>query len=56
MIIYKVPGLHRGPKGTTYSYRDADEGKAIPKGWHKSLEAAVDAHLPPKKRKPKAKE
>jgi len=50
MIIYKVPGLHRGPKGTTYSYKSAEEGDDIPKGWHKTLDAAVKASLP-KKRK-----
>ncbi len=53
-MIYKVPGQHKGPKGTTYSFRTLYDGEKIPKGWHGSLVEAVDAFLPPEE-KPKRK-
>lgn len=53
-MIYKVPGQHRGPRGTTYSYRGAEVGDDIPEGWHDSLEGAVNAHFDPVE-KPKRK-
>ena len=46
-MLYKVPGRHKGPKGTTFDYCSTDGGKP-PKGWHKSLDAAIKASLPKK--------
>lgn len=53
IIVYKCPGLHFGPNGTTYSSvgvdnkQDLDE--KISQGWHDSLVKAVDAFLNPSK-------
>ena len=53
-IIYKVPGNLKGPKGTTYDWKGADDGDDIPHGWRATLAEAVDAHLAPED-KPKRK-
>ena len=47
-IIYKVPGQHRGPAGTTYTFRGLADGAEVPEGWHPSLGDAVESHLSPK--------
>jgi len=49
MIIYKIGGQHRAPKGLKYSYREIEEGGKLPDGWHASLSGAVEAHLSPNK-------
>lgn len=44
-MVYRVPGLHRGPRGATYSFlgvNDADELKAaLADGWHRTIEEAM---------------
>ncbi len=56
MIIYKIGGQHRAPKGLTYSYREIEEDGKCPKGWHPSLTGAVTAHENATKPKTKAKD
>ena len=34
MIIYKIGGVHRAPKGLKYSYKGVEDGGEIPKGWY----------------------
>ena len=46
-IIYKVPGNLKGPKGTTYSWKNAEEGDNVPDGWHPMLAEALEAHIEP---------
>jgi len=50
-IVYKCPGNHWGPNGTTYDsvgVKDDEQMKArIADGWHQSLAKAVDAFLNP---------
>lgn len=52
-LVYKIPGAHFGPKGTTYDYlgvRNQDElDSAIQRGYFVSLHEAVELHLNPKK-------
>jgi hypothetical protein len=52
-IIYKVPGRHRGPKGTTYDYKGHDSAEGMPEGWHDSLDEAINGK-PKRKRRSKA--
>ena len=44
-IVYRVPGPHRGPAGTTYAYLGvADQAAfsaALADGWHADLPSAV---------------
>ena len=44
-IVYKSPGLHRGPKGTSFAYKGvADEDaflEALDDGWHETLAGAL---------------
>lgn len=47
MIIYKIGGQHRAPKGLTYSCKGVGEDEEIPKGWYPSLNDAVEAHGKP---------
>jgi len=45
-IIYKKGGPHRGPYGTTYSYKGVSDQKAFDEalkdGWYDNLNEAVD--------------
>ena len=54
-IIYKVPGNLKGPKGTTYSWKDAGDGDKLPEGWHSSLTDAIEAQQDKPKRKRRTK-
>ncbi len=44
-IVYRVPGPHRGPRGTTYAYLGVDDKTALAAakaaGWHETLDAAI---------------
>jgi len=44
-MVYKVPGLHRGPNGSTFDYlgvNDAAEMEAaFAAGWHPTIEDAM---------------
>jgi hypothetical protein len=44
-LVYHVPGVHRGPGGSTFDFRDAiDErrfGELIAQGWHPTLADAI---------------
>lgn len=46
-IVYRVPGRHWGPNGTTYDYRGvADQAAfdvALADGWHETIMGAVGA-------------
>lgn len=48
-LVYRCPGAHFGPDGTTYSALgvedDAQLCVALENGWSKSLVEAVSAHL-----------
>lgn len=52
-IVYKCPGPHWGPSGTTYQSIGVDNkqelDEKISQGWHDSLVKAVDAFLNPSK-------
>ena len=54
-IIYKVPGNLKGPKGTTYSWKDAGDGDKLPEGWCATLDEALEAHIDKPKRKRRTK-
>jgi hypothetical protein len=41
MLIYRCPGHHAGPSGTTYDFKGVDG--PCPDGWHMSLADAVAA-------------
>ena len=47
MIIYKIGGIHRAPKGLKYSYREIEDGSEVAKGWYDCLNDAVSAELNP---------
>lgn len=49
MIIYKIGGVHRAPKGLKYSYEGVEDNSEIPKGWYDNLNDAVEAELNPVK-------
>lgn len=46
-IVYRVPGRHWGPNGTTYDYRgvadQAEFSAALADGWHETIMGAVGA-------------
>lgn len=46
-IVYRVPGRHWGPNGTTYDYRGVDDqaafAAALADGWHADMPSAVGA-------------
>lgn len=50
-LVYKCPGPHAGPKGTTYAYRpvqdEQEHAAATAAGWQDSLPPAVEAFLSP---------
>lgn len=43
--IYQCPGHHRGPRGTTFNYRAADDVDDLMPGWWMTLDGAVADHL-----------
>lgn len=44
-MVYRVPGLHRGPKRCTYSFLGVDDKSAydaaLKAGWHRTIEDAL---------------
>ena len=48
-IVYKCPGNHRGPKGTTYSFKGVstqeEADSLLSNGWSISLNDAIDLKL-----------
>lgn len=46
-IVYRVPGRHWGPNGTTYDYRGVDDkaafDAALASGWHPDMPSALGA-------------
>ena len=43
MIVYKVPGKHRGNKGTTFDWKGCEDSEVdalVAKGWFKTLAEA----------------
>lgn len=44
-MVYKVPGLHRGPNGSTFDYLGVDDAAAMEAafaaGWHPTIEDAM---------------
>lgn len=44
-IVYRSPGPHRGPRGTTFDYLGVDDEAgmtaALSEGWHKTIDAAL---------------
>jgi hypothetical protein len=43
--LYQCPGPHRGPRGTTFAFRPADDLEDILPGWWMTLEGAVAEYL-----------
>ena len=50
-LVYRCPGPHWGPPGTTYQSNGVSDqaalDKALGEGWHASLSEAVDVFLNP---------
>lgn len=46
-IVYRVPGRHWGPNGTTYDYMGVNDAQAfdaaLADGWHETIMGAVGA-------------
>ena len=46
-IVYRVPGRHWGPEGSTYDYKGVDDeaafDAALDAGWHETITAALGA-------------
>jgi hypothetical protein len=44
-LMYRVPGAHTGPNGTTFDYigvrNEGQYDERLAQGWHPSLEAAL---------------
>jgi len=53
VLVYRCPGEHFGPSGTTYGFTVANDEKEcahlLANGWSESLIKAVDAFLNPSK-------
>lgn len=47
-LVYRCPGVHFGPEGTTYDFQPVSNSDQqenfVSKGWYKSLAEAVEAH------------
>ena len=47
-IVYRVPGRHWGPEGSTYDYKGIDDRAAfdiaIDAGWHETITDALGAN------------
>ena len=47
-IVYRVPGRHWGPEGSTYDYKGVDDraafDAAIDAGWHETITDALGAN------------
>lgn len=44
-MVYRVPGLHRGPRGFTFDFLGVDDAEAmkaaLASGWHRTIEGAI---------------